>query len=57
MQLVFPTDASPNTWEHVVVDAGTGGTNVAVLQATERVLQFVSANNDNNQVVLYTVER
>jgi hypothetical protein len=57
IRLVFPTAEKPSTWQTLVIDSDTGGTNVAVVHATKDQLQFVSANNDNNQVVLYTVER
>jgi len=55
IQIVFPTAGSPSEWEVLIVDRATGGTNVTVLQATDRLLEFVSANNDNNQVVLYRI--
>ena len=55
IQLVFPTAGHPNEWERLVVDHGTGGTNVALVAATERSLEFVSANNDRNEVVHYRV--
>lgn len=57
IQVLFPTAASPSEWQTLAVDSGTGGTNLTVLQATDQILEFVSANNDNNQVVLYRVER
>lgn len=56
IQVVFPSADAPAKWAKFAVDTGTGGTNVAVLQATESCLQFVSANNDRNQVLLYSVE-
>ena len=55
VQLVFPNGNNPRSWETVEVARDTGGTNVAVLRATDRALEFVSANNDPNQVVLYRV--
>jgi hypothetical protein len=55
IQVVFPTADDPKDWPVHVVDRDTGGTNVAVVQATPDALEFVSANNDNNQVVLYRV--
>jgi len=57
IQLIFPTSAAPAEWDQLIVDRGTGGTNVAVLDATDQTLEFVSANNDNNEVVLYRIER
>jgi hypothetical protein len=56
IQVLFPSDDAAVNWPKLIIDTGTGGTNVAVLQADHNCLKFVSANNDNNQVLLYSVE-
>jgi hypothetical protein len=57
LQLVFPTAENPKGWRSEIVDRDTGGTNVAFLNAAKDSLEFVSANNDRNEVVHYRIER